>query len=65
MKEVLKDIWRNYKVPLILAAILETVLIIVNYNDPIEPFWFWLSTIICTGVYPACVIYGIIKLRGK
>lgn len=65
-KEVLMDIVRNYKVPLVLAAVLETVMIIYQQSDPLEPWQFWMMTAICTAVYPACIIYGIIKyLRMK
>lgn len=62
-KEVLRDIVRNYRAPLALAAVLETLMIIYQQIDPMEPWQFWMMTIICTAVYPACIVYGIIKYR--
>lgn len=60
-KEVLADIIRNYKFPLLGALGLEIALIWTNVSDPMEPWQFWIATAILTAVYPACIIYGIMK----
>ncbi len=67
IKEVLADIWRNFRVPLVLALGFLVALIWSNAVDPFDyPWQFWMMTIICTAVYPACIVYGIIKyLRMK
>lgn len=57
IKEILKDIWRNYALAVI-ASILFTILALV-YKSEMDIFWFLILIVIVTSPMIAILIYGI------
>lgn len=61
MKDIIKDIWRNWRVPLILGALMVLALTTCVYE--FEYIWqYYLCVAICSGGGIGCIIYGINKM---
>lgn len=56
-KEVIKDIWRNYKIVIALSFAFQVLLF--NYRDEIDLIWFTISYSIVAAPILAIFIYGI------
>jgi hypothetical protein len=58
---VSKDIWRNFRVPILLGAL--GVLVLTTYVYEFEYIWqYYLCVAICSAGGISCIIYGIKKM---
>jgi hypothetical protein len=62
-KEILKDIWRNYRVPILLGILLSTIL--TYHKEEMELIWYIVSMLIVNGGNIGCLVYGLIKYFKK
>lgn len=65
IKEILKDIWSNYKFPLVASVLFTLVFIYFKIFDDIETLWFIIGLLLINGVRIATLIYGLIKYFRK
>lgn len=66
IKEILKDIWRNFKFPLIIGLLMFiAITTYVTDFDESDIHWYYISIVLCSGGGVACIIYGIIKYLKK
>ena len=60
---ILKDIWRNYNVPLVMSFLFQ--LIIFRYKSEMDLVWFFISYFIAAAPLLLIIIYAIKKYKNK
>lgn len=61
MIDILKDIWRNFKTPLLLGVL--GVLIVTTYVYTFDYIWqYYLCVALCSAGGVASIVYGLKKL---
>lgn len=66
IKEILKDVWRNFRLPLIGGTLMFIVLMCyVTDFDLSNIGWFFFSISLASGGGVACIIYALIKFFKK
>lgn len=62
MNNILKDIWRNFRVPLMGGlAMFALITLYVTDFDSTNIHWYYISIAIASGGGVGCFIYGAIK----
>lgn len=64
IKEILKDIWENFKYQLLISWFIANPLI-VYFSPEIERMWLIFLILIANGINISCITYGIIKYFQK
>lgn len=66
MKEIIKDVWRNFKFPLIGGTLMFIVIMCYVTDFDLDNIgWFFFGISLATGGTVACIIYALKKLFGK
>lgn len=62
MKNIIKNIWFNYWLPIV-AGLVGIILFSIIYNE--FDFWYYLGISLLSGGGVACIVYLIIKFLEK